>query len=75
MLLMLRGGVNRKVSALEKDIAQETPKSARMSIGIDDARRLHAEILRYRRENLRQAQRALEIAKLLELIIEPRGRE
>jgi hypothetical protein len=46
-----------------------------VKIGVADARRLREEILRYRRENLRQAQRALEISKLLDLIIEPAGRE
>lgn len=62
------------MATLEKDI-EKSEKGAKISIGLDDARRLHEEILRYRRENLRQAQRALEIAKLLELIIEPTGRE
>lgn len=52
-----------------------TENQSRVIIGLDDAKRLREEILRYRRENLRQAQRALEISKILDLIIEPRGRE
>jgi hypothetical protein len=58
------------MSVAQKDIPN-TSNNATITIGVEDARRLRDEILRYRRENLRQAQRALEISKLFDLIIDP----
>jgi hypothetical protein len=61
------------MATLEEKVIASEVKNAKITIGVEDARRLRDELLRYRRENLRQAQRALEIAKLFDLIIDPQS--
>lgn len=65
------------MSSNPKEIAPIPP--SRAILGAEDVQQWHAELLRFRRESLRQAQRALELAQFLEKLpiatTEPTGRE